>query len=453
MGWRTEEDSLGKVMVPHDALWGPQTQRSLDNFPIGTEVMPPELIEALVLIKKAAASVNVELQVLDQDRGRAIVEAADQVLSGNWKDQFPLSLWQTGSGTQTNMNVNEVLAHLARRSSGLDVHPNDHVNRSQSSNDVFPAAMHISTVLAVERRLCPVLEAMVSVLREKVTRYIDLVKIGRTHLQDATPVTVGQEIGGWVRMIERCESMLLSAVEYLKDLALGGTAVGTGLNAPDGFGERAAQELGDLTGIDFRSAPDKFHSLTSKDELAALHGVLKALAADLMKIANDVRWLASGPRCGLGELVIPANEPGSSIMPGKVNPTQAEALTMIAVQVMGNDVAVGMAASQGNFQLNVFMPVMINAVLQSLRLLSDGVDSFTKRCLSGLEVDEERIVQTRDRSLMLVTALTPTLGYDRSAAIAKKAHEEGLTLREAAVSSGALSGEDFDRLVRPENMV
>ncbi len=453
MGWRTEKDSLGKVMVPDNALWGPQTQRSLDNFPIGTEVMPPELIEALVLIKKAAASVNVELQVLDQDRGRAIVEAADQVLSGNWKDQFPLSLWQTGSGTQTNMNVNEVLAHLARRSSGLDVHPNDHVNRSQSSNDVFPTAMHISTVLAVERRLCPVLETMVSVLREKVTRYIDLVKIGRTHLQDATPVTVGQEIGGWVRMIERCESMLLSAVEYLKDLALGGTAVGTGLNAPDGFGERVAQELGDLTGIDFRSASDKFHSLTSKDELAALHGVLKALAADLMKIANDVRWLASGPRCGLGELVIPANEPGSSIMPGKVNPTQAEALTMIAVQVMGNDVVVGMAASQGNFQLNVFMPVMINAVLQSLRLLSDGVDSFTKRCLSGLEVDEERIVQIRGRSLMLITALTPTLGYDRSAAIAKKAHEEGLTLREAAVSSGALSGEDFDRLVRPENMV
>lgn len=453
MKYRVESDSLGEVQVPERALWGAQTQRSLVNFPIGTEKMPSEIIEAIVMIKKAAAVVNVDLKVLDKEKGVAIAKAADRVMAGDHDDQFPLSLWQTGSGTQSNMNVNEVLANLASKELGEPVHPNDHVNRSQSSNDVFPTAMHLATILAVEERLMPAMEAMAEVLGEKRDRYAGLVKIGRTHLQDATPVTLGQEIGGWIRMIERCQSMIMTSVEYLKDLAIGGTAVGTGLNAPEGFGEKVALQLGDMTGIDFRSAPDKFHSLTSKDELVALHGVMKALAADLMKIANDVRWLASGPRCGLGELVIPENEPGSSIMPGKVNPTQAEAITMISVQVMGNDTVVGVAASQGNFQLNVFMPVMINAVLQSVRLLSDGINSFTERCLKGLVADEERIASTRDRSLMLVTALTPALGYDTAASVAKKAHKERTTLKEAAVSMGVLTGEEFDKLVVPERMV
>jgi fumarate hydratase class II len=453
MKTRTERDSLGEVQVPEEALWGAQTQRSLNNFPIGREKMPKEVIEALVLVKRAAAVVNVELEVLDEDIGRAVAKAADRILSEDFSDQFPLSLWQTGSGTQTNMNVNEVIARIASDDSRLSIHPNDHVNRSQSSNDVFPTAMHVATVLAVERRLLPALERITKVLREKSDRYRDLVKIGRTHLQDATPLTLGQEIGGWVRMMERCQSMVITSVEYLKDLALGGTAVGTGLNAPEDFGRKVAQEIGDLTGVDFSTAPDKFHSLTSKDELVAFHGVLKALAADLMKIANDVRWLASGPRCGLGELVIPANEPGSSIMPGKVNPTQAEAVTMVAVRVMGNDTTVGVAASQGNFQLNVFMPVIIDAALNSIGLLSDVMESFTDRCLAGLEADEERISQVRDRSLMLVTALAPVLGYDGAAAIAKKAHSEGITLKEAAVAMGSLSGEEFDKLVRPEKMV
>lgn len=453
MKYRVERDSLGEVQVPEQALWGAQTQRSLVNFPIGTEKMPSEVIEAVGMIKKAAAIVNVELKVLDKEKGVAIARAADKVIAGDHDDQFPLSLWQTGSGTQTNMNVNEVLANLASKDLGEPIHPNDDVNRSQSSNDVFPTAMHLATVLAVEERLMPAMETMAEVLGEKRDRYAGLVKIGRTHLQDATPVTLGQEIGGWLRMIERCQSMIMTSVEYLKDLAIGGTAVGTGLNAPEGFGEKVAIQLGDMTGIDFRSAPDKFHSLTSKDELVALHGALKALAADLMKIANDVRWLASGPRCGLGELVIPANEPGSSIMPGKVNPTQAEAMTMISVQVMGNDTVVGIAASQGNFQLNVFMPVMINAVLQSVRLLSDGMNSFTERCLKGLEADEERVASTRDRSLMLVTALAPALGYDTAASVAKKAHQGRTTLKEAAVSMGVLTGEEFDKLVVPERMV
>ncbi len=453
MRYRIERDSLGEVSVLESAVWGAQTQRSLTNFPIGTERMPTEIIEAIAMVKKAAAVVNVDLKVLDKERGIAIAKAAERIIAGEHRDQFPLSIWQTGSGTQTNMNVNEVLARMASEDLGESVHPNDHVNRSQSSNDVFPTAMHLATVLAVEERLIPAMEAMTEVLREKRDRYAGLVKIGRTHLQDATPLTLGQEIGGWARMMERCQSMIMTSVEYLKDLAIGGTAVGTGLNAPEGFGEKVAIQLGDMTGIDFRSAPDKFHSLTSKDELVAFHGTLKALAADLMKIANDVRWLASGPRCGLGELVIPANEPGSSIMPGKVNPTQAEAVTMISVQVMGNDTIVGFAASQGNFQLNVFMPVTINAVLQSVRLLSDGISSFTERCLKGLEADEERISYTRDRSLMLVTALAPALGYDTAASVAKKAHQERITLKEAAVSMGVLTGEEFDRLVVPERMV
>lgn len=453
MKYRIEKDSLGEVSVPEQALWGAQTQRSLINFPIGTEKMPFEVIEAIVMIKKAAAVVNVDLKALDKEKGIAIVRATERVLAGELWDQFPLSLWQTGSGTQSNMNVNEVIANIASKESGKAVHPNDHVNRSQSSNDVFPTAMHLATILAVEGKLIPAMETMAKVLRERREKYRDLVKIGRTHLQDATPITLGQEIGGWLRMVERCQSMMMTSVEYLKDLAIGGTAVGTGLNAPEGFGEKVTLQLGDMTGVDFRSAPDKFHSLTSKDEMVALHGVLKALAADLMKIANDVRWLASGPRCGLGELIIPANEPGSSIMPGKVNPTQAEAVTMISVQVMGNDTIVGIAASQGNFQLNVFMPVIINSVLQSVRLLTDGINSFTERCLKGLEADEEKITSTRDRSLMLVTALAPALGYDVAGSVAKKAHEEGTTLKEAAISMGILTEEQFDKLVVPEKMV
>lgn len=453
MKTRTERDGLGEVEVPSDALWGAGTQRSLINFPIGREKMPSEIIEALVLIKKAAAAVNVELGVLDKDLGQAIVEAADQVLSGGFEDQFPLSLWQTGSGTQTNMNVNEVLAALASRNSGTKVHPNDHVNRSQSTNDAFPTAMHLAVLLSAKDGLLPAMDKMAAVLRAKRDEYSHLVKIGRTHLQDAVPLTLGQEIGAWLRMIERCQSMIMTAMEYLKDLAIGGTAVGTGLNAPEGFGDRMAVRLGALTGLDLKSAPDKFHSLSSRDELTVFHGALKALAADLMKMANDVRWLASGPRCGIGEIRLPENEAGSSIMPGKVNPTQAEALTMIAVQVMANDLAVGFAASQGNFQLNVFMPVMGHAVIQSLVLLDDGITSFTDRCLAGLSADEERIAANRNRSLMLVTALAPVIGYDKAASIARTACSRGLTLKEAAVSEGYLSPEEFDKLVNPDRMV
>ncbi len=453
MEYRIERDSMGEIQVPAERMWGAQTQRSLENFPIGEEKMPREIVEAFLILKKAAAAANGRLGVLEPKRAQAIMDAAGQMLQGqNW-DEFPLVVWQTGSGTQSNMNVNEVLAHRASELLGQKVHPNDDVNRSQSSNDTFPTALHVAAVLAVERQVIPALEEMHRVLSEKAARYDGLVKIGRTHLQDATPLTLGQEISGWVRMLERCETMILTSLEFLKDLALGGTAVGTGLNCPQGFAELAATEIGGLTGVDFRSAPNKFHSLTSRDELVHVHGALKALAADLMKIANDVRFLASGPRCGLGELKIPENEPGSSIMPGKVNPTQCEALTMVAVQVMGNDCAIGLAASQGNFELNVFLPVMAYNFLQSCRLLGDAMASFTARCLAGLEADEARIKENLDKSLMLVTALTPKIGYDRAAEIAKKAHREGTTLKVAAMALGYLSEKDFDAAVRPEGMV
>ena len=453
MDYRIEKDSMGEIKVPAEHHWGAQTQRSLQNFRIGTETMPREIIEAFLILKKAAAAANGRLGVLDVKIAKAGMDAAEQLLAGDYWDEFPLKVWQTGSGTQSNMNVNEVIAHFASDRLGRKVHPNDHVNRSQSSNDTYPTALHIAAVLAVEKEVIPGLEKMHQCLKEKSERYMDLVKIGRTHLQDATPLTLGQEISGWVRMLERCQAMIMTSAEFMKDLALGGTAVGTGLNAPEKFGETVALEIGDITGVDFRTAPNKFHSLTSRDEIVHLHGSLKALAADLMKIANDVRLLSSGPRCGLGELVIPENEPGSSIMPGKVNPTQCEAVTMVAVQVMGNDAAVGVAASQGNFELNVFLPVIAYNFLQSCRLLGDVMVSFTDNCLAGLEANEKRIRENLDKSLMLVTALTPKIGYDKAAEIAKKAHHEGTSLKEATLSLGYLTEKEFDAAVRPELMV
>lgn len=453
MEYRIEKDSMGEIKVPAGHHWGAQTQRSYQNFRIGTETMPRGIIEAFLILKKAAAAANGRLGTLDPKIAQAVMHVADELLAGEIWDEFPLRVWQTGSGTQSNMNVNEVIANLASEHLGRKVHPNDHVNRSQSSNDTFPTALHIAAVLAVEKEVIPALEKMHDCLAAKSAQYMDLVKIGRTHLQDATPLTLGQEISGWARMLERSEAMIMTAVEFMKDLALGGTAVGTGLNAPEEFGKIVAQEIGDITGVDFRTAPNKFHSLTSRDEIVTLHGALKALAADLMKIANDVRWLSSGPRCGLGEMKIPENEPGSSIMPGKVNPTQCEAVTMVAVQVMGNDAAVGFAASQGNFELNVFLPVIAYNFLQSCRLLGDVMNSFTDNCLVGLMANEERIAENLNRSLMLVTALTPKIGYDKAAEIAKKANHEGTTLREAALALGFISEKDYDSIVRPELMV
>jgi len=453
--YRTEKDSMGEIKVPADVLWGAQTQRSLQNFEIGMEKMPLEIIRAFAILKKAAARANLSLGLIDIERTEAICAAADEVLEGKHDSNFPLVVWQTGSGTQSNMNMNEVLARLAAGLTGkdLNVHPNDHVNRSQSSNDTFPTAMHIAAVTALEDELLPSLDILLKTLEDKAEQFKEIIKTGRTHLQDATPLSLGQEISGWVRMLERNREMITSSLSFLKDLALGGTAVGTGLNSHPDFGKKVAEEISTLTGKDFRTAPNKFHSLTSKDELVFAHGALKALAADLMKIANDIRWLASGPRCGIGEITLPANEPGSSIMPGKVNPTQCEAVTMISVQVMGNDTTIGIAASQGNFELNVFMPVMIYNFLQSCRLLGDAMISFEKNAVRGIEPDRENIGKYLKESLMLVTALTPHIGYDKAAEIAKRAHKEGSTLREAALSIGYMTGEEFDRYVRPENMV
>ncbi len=454
MGYRIEKDSLGEVKVPEDKLWAAQTQRSLENFKIGTEKMPLEIIEAFAILKKAAAITNNRLGRLDDKKTGAIVSACDEILAGKFDDSFPLVVWQTGSGTQSNMNLNEVIANRANQILGeKTIHPNDHVNMSQSSNDTFPTAMHIAAVKALEERLFPAVSGLRATFILQEIEFESIVKTGRTHLQDATPLTLGQEISAWRRMMEKSEAMLRESVRQLKELALGGTAVGTGLNAPSEFGEMAAEEITRLTGQEFITAENKFHSLTSKDELVFVHGALKALAADLMKIANDVRWLASGPRCGIGELEIPANEPGSSIMPGKVNPTQCEAVTMVACQVMGNDVAVGIAASQGNFQLNVFMPVCIYNFLQSVRLLADVIESFNKNCAVGLQPNKKRIEENLNNSLMLVTALSPYIGYDNAARIAKKAHTEGTTLKEAAIGSGLLTGEEFDEYVRPEKMV
>ena len=454
MDYRIEHDTMGEVAVPADRLWGAQTQRSYENFPIGEEKMPDDLIRAFAVLKKACAAANARLGKLDEKRSALIQTACQDILEGKLAGHFPLSVWQTGSGTQTNMNLNEVIANYGNSLAGEKLlHPNDHVNMSQSSNDTFPTALHISAVTAVHQRLLPALDAMTACLARLEEENRDVVKTGRTHLQDAVPITFGQEISGWRSMLDHARAMIVSSLDGLYELALGGTAVGTGLNAPAGFAEAAAEEAVNLTGLPFRTADNKFHALTAKDALAFSHGALKALAANLMKIANDVRWLASGPRCGLGEIFIPENEPGSSIMPGKVNPTQCEALTMVAVQVMGNDTVMGLAASQGNFELNVYMPVLALNYLQSVRLLADGMDSFTRRCLEGLTPNREKMAENLHRSLMTVTALTPLVGYENGAKIAKKAHKEDISLKEAAVALGLFTPEAFDEAFHPEKMV
>lgn len=454
MGYRIEHDTMGEVQVPDDKLWAAQTQRSFENFKIGTEKMPIEIVRAFAILKKAAASANMQLGNLDEKRAEAIIKACDEIYEGKWDDNFPLVVWQTGSGTQSNMNVNEVVAARANQLIGEKlVHPNDHVNKSQSSNDTFPTAMHIAALTAVERQVIPAIDVLLETFNKLSNEYAGIIKTGRTHLQDATPLTLGQEISGWESMLSHDKEYLKAACEGLRELALGGTAVGTGLNALPEFGAKVAEKVSEYTGLSFITAPNKFHSLTSKDAIVFAHGALKALAADLMKIANDVRWLSSGPRCGIGELTIPENEPGSSIMPGKVNPTQCEAVTMVAVQVIGNDVAVGMAASQGNFQLNVFMPVCIYNFLQSARLLSDVMISFNKNCAAGIKPNLEKIKYNLANSLMLVTALNPVIGYENAAKIAKKAHKENLTLKEAALALNLLSEEEFDKAVRPEKMI
>ena len=456
---RLERDSFGEIAVASDALWGAQTQRSLHHFAISSERMPPELLRALALVKRSAARVNRELGVLDATKADAIAAAADEVLAGLHDAQFPLSVWQTGSGTQTNMNMNEVLANRASQLLGGEVgegrlvHPNDDVNRSQSSNDVFPTAMSVAALQALEGRLLPALATLRETLAAKSIAFADIVKIGRTHLQDATPLTLGQEISGWVAQIDHGMRHLRTTRPHLRELALGGTAVGTGLNAHPEFGVRVAAELAQATGYPFASAPNKFEALAAHDAMVFAHGALKTVAASLMKIANDVRWLASGPRSGIGEITIPENEPGSSIMPGKVNPTQCEALTMLACQVLGNDVAVNVAGASGNFELNVFKPVIIHNLLQSMRLLTDGALSFEAHCARGIEADRARISELVQRSLMLVTALNPHIGYDKAAQIAKAAHVQGSSLREAALASGWVTAEQFDAWVRPEAMV
>ena len=454
MDYRIEHDTMGEVRVPANHYWGAQTQRSHENFPIGTERIPEEVISAFAVLKKAAALANCKLGNLDERRANAIAAACDEILAGRLADEFPLVVWQTGSGTQSNMNVNEVVAARANALLGEKlVHPNDHVNKSQSSNDTFPTAMHIAALIAAEDHVLPAAAQLRGTLERLSAEYADVIKVGRTHLQDATPLTLGQEISGWAASLEKDERMIRQALDGVRELALGGTAVGTGLNALPEFGEAVAAEISALTGKKFITAPNKFHALTSKDELVYLHGAFKALAADLMKIANDVRLLASGPRCGIGELLIPENEPGSSIMPGKVNPTQCEAMTMLCCQVMGNDVAVNMGGASGNFELNVFRPMVIHNVLQSVRLLADGMESFNEHCAVGIEPNRERIDQLLNESLMLVTALNTHIGYDKAAEIAKKAHKEGLTLKNAALALGYLSADEFDRWVRPQEMV
>jgi len=458
MDYRMEKDTLGEIKVEATKLWGAQTQRSLQNFKIGTEKMPIEVIKAFAILKKSAAIVNEELGILPVHKSKAISQAADQILAGDYDSEFPLVVWQTGSGTQTNMNLNEVIAYRANQlleEQGLEVkvHPNDDVNKSQSSNDTFPTAMHIASVTILEDHVIPALQKLKETLAEKVQKFNSIIKIGRTHLQDATPLTLGQEISGWHRMLEKTEAMIIASLDPLRELAIGGTAVGTGINAHPEYGERMALKISQLTGKKFITAKNKFHALTSHDELVYAHGALKALAADLMKIANDVRWLASGPRSGIGEITIPANEPGSSIMPGKVNPTQSEALTMVVCQVMGNDTTISMAASQGNFELNVFKPVIIYNFLQSARLLADAMHSFNDHCVVGIEPNQEVIEAHLERSLMLVTALNPHIGYENAAKIAKLAQEEGLTLKEAALKSQLLTAEEFDTFVKPEEMI
>ena len=454
MEYRIEHDSMGEMRVPADSYWGAQTQRSYENFRIGTEKMPAEIIRAIAVLKKAAAIANNRLGKLDGDRCRLIGEVCDEILEGKLDNEFPLVVWQTGSGTQSNMNVNEVIANRGNEIAGEKLlHPNDTVNMSQSSNDTFPAAMHIAAVTSLEKGLLPALKAMTEELIRLEEENRGIVKSGRTHLQDAVPISFSQEISGWRAMLEKCAAMIRDSEKGLKELALGGTAVGTGLNAPAGFAEEVAKAVSELTSYDFVTEENKFHALSAKDAIVFSHGALKALAADLMKIANDVRWLSSGPRCGLGEIYIPENEPGSSIMPGKVNPTQCEAVTMVAVQVMGNDAAIGIAASQGNFQLNVFMPVIIYNYLQSVRLLTDAVESFRKNCVSGIRPNREKMAHNLHNSLMLVTALNPYIGYENAARTAKTAYKENISLKEACVRLGFLTAERFDEVFHPEEMV
>ncbi len=454
---RTEHDSMGEIQVPADCCWGAQTERSRRNFPIGAgrETMPPEIIRALALLKKAAAEANARLQParMTAEKCRAIREAAEEVLAGKLDQEFPLVVWQTGSGTQSNMNMNEVLANRGNAiAGGKLLHPNDDVNMSQSSNDTFPTAMHMAAALMLERRVLPSVRTLAETLRRLETENEDVLKCGRTHLQDATPIRFSQEISGWRASLEKDMEMISQAEAQLLALAIGGTAVGTGLNAPAGFDRLTAEFIARETGLPFRPAENKFHALTSKGEMVAAHGALKALACDLMKIANDIRWLASGPRLGLGEITIPENEPGSSIMPGKVNPTQCEQVTMVAARVLGNDVTVGVAASQGNFELNVFMPVCADAFLQSARLLAESVASFEERCVRGIRPNRQKMAENLNLSLMLVSGLTPVIGYEKAAKTAQRAFAEGTTLKEACVALGFLSAEDFDACFHPEKM-
>lgn len=457
MKYRIERDTLGEIKVPENALWGASTQRSVNNFKINEkrDTIPVEIIRALAILKLAAARANhaITPEKMTQEKLSAITEATEKIISGELSEHFPLVVWQTGSGTQTNMNVNEVIAGYANQKLGIKLHPNDDVNMSQSSNDTFPTAMHIAAYEAIHKRVLPEIKLLISEFIRLEEENKDAIKCGRTHLQDATPISFSQEISGWRTSLERDYSFISDASVALLSLALGGTAVGTGLNAPQGFDRKAAEEISEITGYPFSTDKNKFHALTSKSELAFVHGALKALAADLMKIANDIRWLASGPRCGLGEIFIPANEPGSSIMPGKVNPTQCEAITMVAAEVMGNDVTVGIAASQGNFELNVYMPVLIYNFLRSTALLSDAMASFRCNCVSGIIANRDKMAENLNSSLMLVTALTPHVGYENGAKIAKLAHEKGISLREAATALGIMSEEEFDKVFHPEKMI
>ncbi len=454
MDFRIEHDTMGEVKVPIDKYWGAQTQRSYENFKIGIEKMPIEIIRAFSILKKGAAITNNSLGKLDDRRKDIIVQVCNEIYEGKLDDNFPLVVWQTGSGTQSNMNVNEVVANRANDIAGEKlIHPNDHVNMSQSSNDTFPTAMGISAIMTVEDNLLPAIKKLRQTFERLERENEGIIKTGRTHLQDAVPLAFSQEISAWTQMLRKAEHKIEESIEGLRELALGGTAVGTGLNAHKDFGRIVAEEISNITGKRFVTAENKFYSLTSKSDLVHAHGALKSLAADLMKIANDVRWLASGPRCGIGEISIPENEPGSSIMPGKVNPTQSEALTMVAVQVMGNDAAIGFGASQGNFQLNVFMPMMIYNFLQSVRLLSDGIVSFNDHCATGIKANREKMKENLDKSLMLVTALNPHIGYEKAAKVAKKAHEKGISLKESAVELGYLTEEEFDKYIKPEEMI
>ncbi len=454
MEYRIEHDSMGEIKVPADRYWGAQTQRSFENFKIGIEKIPAEVIRAFAVLKKSAAIANNRLGKLDDRRAGLISQVCDEILEGKLDGHFPLAVWQTGSGTQSNMNVNEVIANRGNEIAGEKLlHPNDHSNMSQSSNDTFPTAMHIAAALSIEDELLPAIDLLAGTFDRLMRENEGIIKTGRTHLQDATPITFSQEISGWKNMLEKSKEMLVLSLKGLRELALGGTAVGTGLNAPKGFDTEVAKAVSQLTGKEFITAANKFHSLTSKDELVFAHGALKGLAADMMKIANDIRWLSSGPRCGLGEIYIPENEPGSSIMPGKVNPTQCESVTMVAVQVMANDVAVGMAASQGNFELNVFMPVCIYNFLQSVRLLTDSLISFNNNCVVGIRPNKEKMEDNLHRSLMLVTCLNPYIGYENAAKTAKKAYRENISLKEACVALGFLTPEKFDEVFKPEQMV